>query len=449
MSLEESIKALFNKAKEKDEFEFICTLINYKGLGSKYSNSNLYEWFDAIPFYEGLFDAAKNLEEKARLGLLIYSTFFESSDLYNILGSLARITLGFRSSPYLYFKKGNFERWYGTGEKISMVEEVLIDAGFSEIQQFFILNHHKSLRNAFFHSSYSFEDGFLLLQDVEPVYIDSVGSMMFSSEEFLFPRIASILLFFTTFKTEFISRYNSYKANKMVKGRFPEIIDIEIFGSPEGLKGFKAGNSYIQLRESGFWEGMNIRFSFPSEIDRYVNEEIQRLSKKESINTNDGALERLYEVIQERNNISEMENLAKIYLRFATILKDKGLKEENGFKRRDINQRAIYFFDKVPSLCPKLSINHDLGLLKYVVASNANDIKSIRDALRILFQALEQDLSETGIKNIISILTDLKNRNEDITSEKKYFQKMLEENHDKDIKVRIEKIKARAAIGKL
>lgn len=449
MSLEESIKTLFNRAKEKDEFEFICTLINYRGLGSKYSNSNLYEWFDAIPFYEGLFNAANKLEEKARLGLLIYSTFFESSDLYNILGSLARITLGFRSSPYLYFKKGNFERWYGTGEKISMIEEVLIDSGFSDIQKFFILNHHKSLRNAFFHSSYSFEDGFLLLQDVEPVYIDSVGSMMFSSEEFLLPRIASILLFFTTFKAEFINHFASYKANKMVKGRFPEMIDIEIFGSPEGLKGFKAGNSYIQLRNSGFWEGMNVRFNFPSEIDRYVNEEIQRLYKKDSVHTNDGALERLYEVIQERNKVIEKENLAKIYLRFATILKDKGLKEENGFKKRNINQRAVSFFDKVPSLCPELSINHDLGLLKYVVASNSNDIKSIKDALQILFKALGQNFSETGIKNIISILTDLKNRNEDITSEKKYFQKLLEEYNGKDIKVRIEKIKARAAVEKL
>ena len=449
MSLEESIKSLFNKAKEKDEFEFICTLINYKGLGSKYSNSNLYEWFDAIPFYEGLYNAADKPEEKTRLGLLIYSTFFESSDLYNILGSLSRISLGFRSSPYLYFKKGNFERWYGTGEKISMIEEVLIDSGFSDIQEFFINNHHKSLRNAFFHSSYSFEDGFLLLQDVEPVYIDSVGSMMFSPEEFLFPKIASVLLFYTTFKMEFLNHFTSYKTNKKIKGRFPETIDIEIFGSPDGLRGFKAGNSYIQLRDSGFWEGMNVRFNFPSEIDRYVNEEIQRLSKKDSIHTNDGALERLYEVIQERNKPSEKENLAKIYLRFAAIMKDKGLKEKNDFKQRDIYKSSVFFFDKIYSLHPDLSINHDLGLLKYVVAANSNDIESIRNALQILFKSLEQDFSENGIKNILSIITDLKSRDEDIISEKENFQRLLDGYIGDDLKLRIEKTIAKAALEKL
>jgi hypothetical protein len=440
MSLEKSISSLFVSAKERDEFEFICSLINYKGLGSKYSNSNLYEWFEAIPFYEGLYNAATKLEEKARLGLLIYSTFFESSDLYNILGSLGRVSLGFRSSSYLYFKKGNFERWYGTGEKISMIEEVLIDSGFSEIQDFFTLNHHKSLRNAFFHSSYSFEDKFLLLHDVEPIYIDNLGSKMFSIEEFLFPRVGSILMFFNLFSKEFNNHYTSYISNKIVKGRFPEVMDIEICGSPKGLRGFKAGRSHILLRDSDFWEGMNIRFDFPTEVDRYVMEEIQRFSQKDKINTNDGALERLYEIIQERNIIAEKLQLAIIYLRFATILKDKGLKEENGFKKRDINQRAVLLYNKVPTLNPELAINHDMGLLKYVVASNSNDIQSIKDALDVVLKSVESKFTDYGIKNVLHILSDLNDRGEDIILQKKHFEKLLvaySNKEHKDVKDKV------------
>lgn len=130
MPIADHIKHLFLNAMEKDEFEFICTLLNYRGLGTRKSNSNLHEWFDSISFYKKLYQETKTLEEKTRIGLLIYSTFFESSDLYNIIGSLARITMGYRSSPYLYFKHASADRWFGTGEKVSMIEEVLTDAGF-------------------------------------------------------------------------------------------------------------------------------------------------------------------------------------------------------------------------------------------------------------------------------------------------------------------------------
>ena len=426
MPIEASIKLLFDKAKEKDEFEFICTLINYKGLGSIYSNSNLYEWYDAIPHYEKLFYESTKLEEKARLGLMIYSTFFESSDLYNILGSLARIILGYRSSPYLYFKKGNFERWYGTSEKISMVEEVLIDSGFPEIQEFFYNNHHKSLRNAFFHSSYSFEQGEIILHDVEPIFINNLGSMTFSIEEFLLPRFTNVLGFFKSFKEAFLSHFGSYKKSKIIKGRFPNRMNLIIVGSEDGLRGFIAGGSHILLKDSGFIEGMNVIFDFPTEVDNYIKDELIRFSKKDSIHTNDGALERLYDIIQERNRPVEKENLAKIYLRFANILKDKGVKENNGFKQRDLYQRAILFFDKVQYLNSELAIDHNMGLIKYVVASNSNDTTSIRKALDIIILSIEKRY-DSRINNVLHILKDLKRRGENIQNEKREILRIINE----------------------
>ncbi len=77
---------LFDEAKAQAEFEFIMTLINYRGMGST-DVTNLYEWFDAIEFYKRLY-ASHSGKDKTRMAALLYATFFENSDFYNIIGSL-------------------------------------------------------------------------------------------------------------------------------------------------------------------------------------------------------------------------------------------------------------------------------------------------------------------------------------------------------------------------
>ena len=149
---------------------------------------------------------------------MLYCTFFESSDLYNILGSLARVILGYRANTYLYFKHETANRWYGTGEKISMVEEILVDAEFPEIQQFFDDEHVAQLRNAFFHSLYSLYDNQFHLEEVEPYYRNGVGTSTFNLDTFIFPRIEKVIIFFHAFKDEFIGRFDSYKEPKNVWG---------------------------------------------------------------------------------------------------------------------------------------------------------------------------------------------------------------------------------------
>ena len=47
------LKNLFLDAKAKNKFEFIQTLINFKGMEAKYDT--LYEWFDAIEMYKELY----------------------------------------------------------------------------------------------------------------------------------------------------------------------------------------------------------------------------------------------------------------------------------------------------------------------------------------------------------------------------------------------------------
>ncbi|MEJ0055738.1 MAG: hypothetical protein WDN75_08860 [Bacteroidota bacterium] len=123
--INEDVIRLFDEAKQRSEFDFILTLINYRGMGSRRTVTNLYEWFDAMEFYKGLFESSAG-KEKTRIGAHLYSTFFENSDFYNVLGSLCRIKLGYKGSSYLFWKTRKNERYLGVGEKQSFLIELLV-----------------------------------------------------------------------------------------------------------------------------------------------------------------------------------------------------------------------------------------------------------------------------------------------------------------------------------
>ena len=193
------LTTLFDEAKAKREFEFIQTLINYTGMGAKELSTNLHEWFEAIEFYKGLYFQFSE-KEKTRIGTLLYSTFFENSDFYNILGSLCKIKLGYKGSSYLFWKTKKYERLLGIGEKQDFLVELLDDAGKPNIISFFEENHFKEIRNTFFHSAYSLSDEEYILHDSEPIRIDGVGQSSFNVPEFLYPKIENIILCFDAFK---------------------------------------------------------------------------------------------------------------------------------------------------------------------------------------------------------------------------------------------------------
>jgi hypothetical protein len=441
MTLSDSIKSLFQKAKEKDEFEFISTLINYRGMGSKKSSSNLYEWFDAINFYARLYESLDKIEEKTRIGLLLYSTFFESSDLYNILGSLSRITMGYRGSPYLFFKHDKVDRWLGIEEKIGLVDEIITDAGFNEVHDFFETTFIPPVRNAFFHSSYSIENGYFILHEAaKPITHNGHGTYSVIIEDVIYPKIREVLSFFNTFQNEFLSHYLSYQSNKTVKGRFPQLIDIEILGSSSGLKGFVANGSYILLENDVFWTAMNIHFNTPSEVDRFVIEEIERFGRKTTISTNDGALEKLYEIIINRGDQVEIKTLAKIYGRFAELIMNKAMTEGNHFKQHDLYKRSLSFFQRMSDLDKGLPLNPNMACIKYIVAQHSNNIPLAQESLMNHIECLNVNISDTTVKNTFEILKYLKQRQIDLTVEKKHLTTLFETKQKEEFKKQLETI---------
>lgn len=348
------LTTLFDEAKQSIEFEFVQTLINYKGMGAKELSTNLHEWFDAIEFYKGLYYSLNN-KEKTRIGTLLYSIFFENSDFYNILGSLCKIKMGYKGSSYLFWKTKKYERLLGIGQKQDFLLELLEDAGKQNIITFFIDNHFKEIRNTFFHSAYSLSDEEYILHDSESIFIDGIGQSLFDVEKFLYPKIENVIQFFDAFKKSYLDSFDSYQTDKEVDALFPNPCKAIILGSKDGLKGFRIKKSvqfYGEWHDSGvwydekhdMWAGHNIRINFANVETIEIQESLTRYEKKDDIKRSDWEFQNLVDKIIERKQPEEIFRATHLLVKFGDIRLKKMVAEKNGFKQRNFPKIILPFY---------------------------------------------------------------------------------------------------------
>ena len=359
-----NLTTLFEEAKQKREFEFVQTLINYKGMGAKELSSNISEWFEAIEFYKGLYYKLVN-KEKIRIGTLLYSTFFENSDFYNILGSLCKIKLGCKGSSYLFWKTKKYERLLGIGQKQDFLVELLDDAGKPNIISFFEENHFKEIRNSFFHSAYSLSDEEFILHDSDPIRIGGVGQFSFNVAEFLYPKIDNIIQFFDAFKKLYLDSLKSYQADKEVEAFFPHNCMATIIGSKDGLKGFRIKNSvqyYGVWRDSGVWYDENLDMWAGHEIAIYfdsletieIEESLTRYEKKEDINRSDLEFQNLVDKIIERENYKEINHAINLLLKYSDYRFEKWKAETNEHKKKSLILNILPFYKQAVEIGSKI-----------------------------------------------------------------------------------------------
>jgi len=352
----DEIELLFEEAKKRVEFEFVLTLINYTGMGSKKLMTNLYEWFDAIEFYKTQFNLFQG-KEKVRIGLLLYSTFFENSDFYNILGSLCKIKLGYKGSAYLFHKTRKLDRLLGTGEKIDMILELLIDADKNRIIEFFNENHLKQLRNTFFHSAYSISDTEYILHDSEPIQISNMLHRSVNVEEFIYPKIERVISFFEAFKENYLGALDSYKEDKIVFGLFPNPTDVTILGSPEGLKGFRIKNAAQfsgEWHDSGIeydeqydmWAGMNITMNFANKASIEIQDQIKRYEEKPSIRLNNAEFQNLVDKVIERRRDPEIASIVRMLVKFGDDKYKNMQAETNPHKKKNLPRYILPYYEQ-------------------------------------------------------------------------------------------------------
>lgn len=352
------LELLFAEAKAKNEFEFILTLINFKGMDTMYDT--LYEWFDALEMYKELYRQLDG-KKKTRIACLFYSTFFENSDFYNILGSLCNVSLGYHSSAYFFWKTKKQDRLLGTGEKIGLVSEILDDCNKKHILKFFTDEHHESIRNSFFHAAYSLIEDSYNLYDTPPVTIGGVRVRYFDVNTFLYPTVDKVIEFFDAFKRLFLDSFASYKSDKIIRGYFPNLRDIEIKGTEDGLQGFVVKNTaqiygkwvdswVMYSKEHDMWQAMNIRFNPGDKEGVEIDERLSRYEKKDKININDTEFNNLGDKIVERNLDKEMKRLIELYLKFGDKKYDDWKAEPNPFKKDSLPKFVLPYYEKVDIL---------------------------------------------------------------------------------------------------
>ncbi|KAA1241017.1 hypothetical protein [Aquimarina sp. RZ0] len=295
------------------------------------------------------------------MGILLYSTFFENSDFYNILGSLCKIRLGYKGSSYLYYKTKKLDRLLGTGEKIDQISELLEDCNKEHIISFFKENHFKEIRNTFFHSAYSLTDEEYFLHDSEPIIINNWVQNSLNFETFITPKIEKIIAFFDFFKNLFLDSFNSYQNDKIVNGLFPNPVEVTIKGSERGLKGFIIKNSvqfYGKWHDSGIfydeqydmWTGKNITMYFPNLETIEIGELLRRYEDKDDIRKNNSEFFNLIDKIAERNNPNEKLRGTMLLVKFGNVRYEKMEAQQNEHKKNSFPKIILPYYKQAIEL---------------------------------------------------------------------------------------------------
>lgn len=350
------IEELFSNAKSKNEFQFLLTILNYKHVASPDEASNLKEWFNALEFYKHLYHEKKDYE-KIRIGLLLYSTFFENSDFYNIIGSLCLNALNFGGSSRLFWKTKKQERLLGTGEKIRAIKEKLSDCNYDKLIDFFENIHYEQIRNTFFHSAYGLSGDDYILFDSESIKISGTIHYRVSIENFLIPLIDKVISFFDKFKNEYKKAFEDYTEEKNITGYFPTLKDVVVHGSKEGLKGVtikKTSQFYDEWHDASilfdetyvFWAATNIVFNFPQEETIEIDETLTRYESKESIKSNSSEFFNLVDKITERGYLKEMERIIELLVKFGNDKYSKWQAEAIMQKKESLKKLALPFYEK-------------------------------------------------------------------------------------------------------
>lgn len=352
----EDLTTLFDEAKQRSEFDFVLTLINYTQIGAKELSTNLHEWFEAVEFYTEQFNSLTG-KNKTRIGALLYSTFFENSDFYNIIGSLCRIKLGQKGSSYLFWKTKKYERLLGIGEKQNYLLELFEDANKPHLARFFEENHFKVIRNSYFHSAYSIDNDTYIMHDSDPIVINGVGYYDFNIPDFFYLLIENVIQFFKAFKNLYLDSFNSYQSDKIVNAYFPNLTKATILGSNQGLKGFKIFNavqfygkwhdSGIWFDEgSGLWTGFNINIYMANIETIEIDERLSRYEDKEDIVRNDSEFQNLVDKVLERRIKNEIIRTIKLLVKFGDVRFEKMIVEQNPHKQKGMAKVTMSFYQK-------------------------------------------------------------------------------------------------------
>jgi hypothetical protein len=232
---------LFAEAKEKDEFEFCCTLLRVRGMHSAGWDS-LNESQLLMNQMLSLINAPLQDVFRIRLCLILYCHITEMNDFYHITMNLLRIIQGDRYSinPFdiVHFNDNKQTRYpIDKVQRIKEISSALNMSSIGELYDYLLLNH---VRNAVFHSDYVLYNNEFRIISGKGINIEGTITNSFPIE-WLFKKIEICINLISQLLCLINEHRRSYKEEKIVKGRIAtdQFEDITLTVDANGLSGFR------------------------------------------------------------------------------------------------------------------------------------------------------------------------------------------------------------------
>lgn len=243
---------LFNKAKAKDEFEYICAILRIRGMESA-GWDPLQETRIMFADLVTLIEAPLRGDTKIRLLLLLYSHLLEADAIYDIIENMLRTIEGKRCriAPFQeLFKKGKepFKILAPSAKKVvEYLREHATRIGENELSSLLEWMFNEEIRNAFFHSDYTiFQDEF---RSRNAQFCDQNKITHSIKLNKLVELINRGIAFFQNFMSVYGEHILSYKESKIIPGRFGSdgsIVPIELIVDPEhGIHRFRSSRESV------------------------------------------------------------------------------------------------------------------------------------------------------------------------------------------------------------
>ena len=238
------LDGVFNRAKAKDEFEYVCALIGMDGL--LYRVNVLGETWHVFRDISALMDAPLKDETRLRLGLLLYCHLMEAKPLYGVLENMLLAVEGKRCamSPFGPL----FQR---TKKSRGKLMPEFIPPSAKQVIRFVVEHARKhdegdlatlletvfddGLRNAFFHADYAIV-GDELHSRHSWFEVENERRQVLKIHE-VARTIRNAMAFYAAFEHVYVEHRLSYKEERRTRGRWAadgSEMDMYIYVDPNG-----------------------------------------------------------------------------------------------------------------------------------------------------------------------------------------------------------------------
>jgi hypothetical protein len=238
------LDGVFNRAKAKDEFEYVCALIGMDGLIHRVNV--LGETWHVFRDISALMDAPLQDDTRLRLGLLLYCHLMEAKPLYGVLENMLLAIEGERCalSPFQpLFRRTKKSIGTSIPEFIppsakQVIRSVIEHAGRlkeGDLATLLETVFDDGLRNAFFHADYAIVGDELQSRHSWFEFENERRQVMKIHE--VARTIRNAMAFYAAFEHAHVEHRRSYKEEKQTRGRWAadgSEMDMYIYVDPNG-----------------------------------------------------------------------------------------------------------------------------------------------------------------------------------------------------------------------